>query len=102
VDSPALFPAVDEFEQWYSHYPRKVGKVDARKAWLKIERGVSLETLIAETIRWDNSQEWRDLQFVPYPATFLRRRMWEDESLPYRASREDLVRAEANVGAGPR
>lgn len=30
------------------------------------------------------------------------RSWWEDESLPYRASREELVRAEANIGAGPR
>jgi hypothetical protein len=93
---------VDEFEEWWKVYPRKVGKPEAKRAWLKIERGVTLEKLIAETIRWDNSQEWRDAQFIPYPATFLNRRQWEDESLPFRPSKQDAVHAEINVGEGPR
>jgi hypothetical protein len=94
-----LFEVKDEFEEWWKVYPRKVAKVDARKAWLKIERGVTLEKLIAETQRWDNSQEWRDAQFIPYPATFLNRRQWEDESLPFRPSKQDAVRAELQVGS---
>ena len=56
-----------DFEEFWTTYPRRVAKGDARKAWVQ-----------TENIR---SDQWRknDGQFVCYPATWLRQERWSDE-----------------------
>jgi uncharacterized protein YdaU (DUF1376 family) len=65
------------FELFYNEYPRKVGKLDAERAWKKLnnkERGLAIDAL-----KW-----WfHDVQekFYPYPASWLNGRRWEDEKI---------------------
>lgn len=75
--------SLEKFEQFYSLYPRRVGKKPALKAWEKnpdLSNGL-FEILIKalqkqkETIFKD-----RELQFIPHPATWLNGRRWEDET----------------------
>ena len=86
-----------DFDLFWNLYPRKVGKPAARRAWMArngAPKGVLLDGLEA----WRNSEEWRDPQFIPHPATFLNQRRWEDKPL---AARKKLAGVEAHVGAGP-
>ena len=66
-----------EFESFYSSYPRKVAKPQAKKAWSK-NKCVLAEVLPALE---RHKKTWNDPQFVPYPATWLNQRRWEDETI---------------------
>jgi len=71
-----------EFEQFWKMYPRKVSKGDAEKAWKKITRPVETLALIKMALDWQKtSHDWKkeNGQFVPYPASYLNGRKWEDE-----------------------
>lgn len=81
------------FPQFWNAYPRRVAKADAMKAWGKVPH--EAEAILIGLDRWCCSREWRDTLYVPYPATFLNRRQWEDEPTT------DPVKIEARVGAGP-
>jgi hypothetical protein len=77
--SEGLFGPIDYpqgFKYFWDAYPRKVAKTDAWKAWRK--QGCEWSDAMRMALkRW--SAEWRDPKFIPYPATFLNRRQWEDE-----------------------
>jgi len=66
-----------DFESFYSSYPRKVAKPQAKKAWSK-NKCVLAEVIPALE---QHKKTWKDPQFVPYPATWLNQRRWEDETI---------------------
>jgi hypothetical protein len=68
------------FNLFWSSYPKKRDRVDAQRAWRKINPSeVELLLILQGINRYMASGEWRDPQFIPYPATFLNGRRWEDE-----------------------
>lgn len=72
----------DSFAEWWPHYPRKVKKLDAEKAYrAALKRGVTPEELIQGLQR--QKAAWKakgtEPQYIPYPATWLRAGSWEDE-----------------------
>lgn len=69
--------SISEFETFYSNYPRKVAKPNARKAWDK-NKCVLAEVLPALE---KHKKTWNDPQFIPHPATWLNQRRWEDDVL---------------------
>ena len=74
--------AEDGFAEFWSVYPRKVAKPQALKAWKKIKpAGQLLADLIAALEKQKVSADWlKDGgRFVPFPATWLNGRRWEDE-----------------------
>lgn len=68
-----------EFEQWWKLYPRHVGKPDALKAWKQAD----VTEADLNTLTRDHAHAWReagtDTNFIPHPATWLRREGWNDE-----------------------
>lgn len=75
---PTANPAFDEF---YSIYPRKVAKPDARKAWDKaIKNGASPTAVIAGAARYrdDPDRRRREPQYTAHPATWLNGERWLD------------------------
>lgn len=78
-------PSAVTFESFWSHYPKKMSKKDARKAWNDVHP--SLHQKIMEAVeRAKMSRQWRKADrdgtvgaFIPYAASFLRGEMWEDE-----------------------
>lgn len=69
------------FDQFWAAYPRKKGKEQARRAWKKLTPDKDLCRQMAAALKWQKqSQEWlKDGgQFIPYPATWLNGRRWED------------------------
>ncbi|MHC9884097.1 helix-turn-helix domain-containing protein [Corynebacterium diphtheriae] len=71
----------DRFEAWYRHYPRKVGKEKAFKAWQKATKLISEEKLTQKTILFAQHHETAktEKQFIPHPTTWLNRGGWDDE-----------------------
>ena len=68
------------FDRFWAAYPKKVGKADARKAFDKT-RSVSIEAILSAIERLRRSDQWQkdNGQYVPHPATWLRRGGWDDE-----------------------
>lgn len=72
----------ERFIEFWSVYPKKVGKGAAEKAWSKIKPNAELHLKILSAIeRQKMSEQWlRDNgQYIPNPATWLNQRRWEDE-----------------------
>lgn len=73
---------IDHFESFWSVYPRKVGKAQARKAWDKLKLNDDTVKMIAENIALRIKYgEWSDANktFIPHAATYLNNARWEDE-----------------------
>ena len=72
----------DQFEVFWSEYPRHDGKMNAKKAFIKLKPDGKLMNTIIEAIRKQKeSWQWQKDggQYIPYPATWLNGRRWEDE-----------------------
>ena len=75
----------EDFETFWRVYPRPTNKGEAWKAWQKIAEPVpSLHDLLAAVSRAGQSRQWvKDGgQFIPYPATWINARGWEDGGHP--------------------
>lgn len=68
--------AVDAFDVFWEHYPKKVGKGAARTSFAKVR--VPIETLIAAIEQQKRSDQWKR-GYVPNPATWLNQGRWEDQ-----------------------
>lgn len=70
----------DRFEEFWNVYPKKVAKVAAKRAWLRVAGGNGhFAEIILGVEAWKNSGLWSEAQFIPHAATFLNQRRWEDE-----------------------
>ena len=70
------------FDRFWGAYPRKVSKADARKAFAKLNPDAALVEDMLRALDWQKRlPEWTKDggQFIPYPATWLNARRWEDE-----------------------
>lgn len=73
----------ETFDLFWEKYPRKVAKANAKNAWDKIapppEQAAAIIACVEDNVK--NNEQWnRDNgQFIPYPATWLHQRRWEDE-----------------------
>ena len=70
------------FDRFWAAYPKKKAKADAEKAFrvLKVDEDL-LSTILLALEKQKRSPDWTKEggQYVPYPATWLRGRRWEDE-----------------------
>ena len=72
---------LDDFEQFWRAYPRRIGKGVARRAFAKAIVKTTLAAMIA-AIQWQRTQpQWlKDGgQFIPHPSTWLNQERWDDE-----------------------
>lgn len=87
VSKPQQEPTVS-FSRFWAIYPRKDGKADAQSAWTKLAPTKDLFAIIEAAITSaKTSDQWtrEKGQFIPMPATYLRKRRWEDEGIVQRA-----------------
>lgn len=68
----------DYFTEFWSAYPKRVAKEDAKKALSKIKLNDELFAKILQAIK-DQNLSSMDKQFVPFPATWINKKRWEDE-----------------------
>jgi hypothetical protein len=73
--------AAADFVDWWEHYPRKVGKAAAAKAYAKAHGQVGADALRTGLVA--SLTEWRaartEPQYLPHPATWLNHGRWADE-----------------------
>jgi hypothetical protein len=78
-----LFPVTnkpDEFELFWSIYPRKVGKLVAQKALKNALKSAKLKDIIDAVRSFSDLNKDKDKQFIPHPATWLNAGRWMDET----------------------
>ena len=71
---------IDRFDTFWKHYPRKVAKPNALKAWLKLKPDDDLTKKIISAVSKQNLSA-REEKFVPHPASWLNAQRWEDETM---------------------
>jgi hypothetical protein len=70
------------FNEFWTLYPRKESKQQAKKAWMKLKPDQALFDLIANALEYRRqTKEWlaEGGRYIPHPATWLNGRRWEDE-----------------------
>jgi hypothetical protein len=73
------------FVEFWKCYPKKIAKPNAEKAWMKIAPDVDLSKRIIHAISEQKLLE-REEQFIPYPASWLNARRWEDDLVAGKSS----------------
>lgn len=70
---------IDEFEIWWTRYPKKQSKKPAEKAFVKARAKASLEQLNDGLTRYIESMAGKDPQFIALAGTWLNAERWTDE-----------------------
>lgn len=78
---PPVAREPNRFPDWWSIWGKKKAKGDAEKAYKTALKKISHDDLMAKTrAYWDHVKaSGTDLQYVPYPATWLRAEQWDDD-----------------------
>lgn len=74
--------ADEGFDLFWAAYPKKRDKVNALKAWRKLNgTRPPVEAIVRSINNQKRSADWikDEGQFIPYPATWLNGQRWEDE-----------------------
>ena len=80
------------FNIFYKAYPKKKDKTKAFNAFKKLKPDQALLDKILTSLEWQKQQDdWKKDggQYVPYPATYLNGRRWEDERETVVSQEED-------------
>lgn len=81
ISSRASKSTSQRFAEFWGAYPRKVGnKAKAEKIWAiqKLD-GVADQILVDVANRIASDPQWREVQFIPYPTTYLNGQRWNDQ-----------------------
>jgi hypothetical protein len=77
--------APDAFAEFYKAYPKKKALKEAKAAWKKLNPDEILQAdIMAGLERAKQSRDWlkEEGRYIPYPATWLNGRRWEDDVEP--------------------
>jgi len=69
----------DEFDRWYSRYPRKEAKDAGKKAFIKARKSASLQELLDGLDRYVIATKDEKRNFIALPASWLNAGRWKDE-----------------------
>jgi hypothetical protein len=71
----------DDFEIFWKIYPRKAGKAEARKVWIKIKPSAALTLQIISALKNQKARLWSRVEpkFIPHASRWLRGKRWLDE-----------------------
>ncbi len=78
---------VEAFNEFWSAYPKKVGKKEAQKAFAKVPKA-EWPKLVPAVEAQKNSKQWQkdDGQYIPHPTTWLNQGRWEDSVEPNKSA----------------
>lgn len=68
--------ALDNFDEFWNSYPKKVGKDKAKTAWNK--KKPNIDTVL-NALSWQTESDQWQKGFIPNPATYLNEGRWKDE-----------------------
>lgn len=70
----------ERFEMFYKAYPKHLKKAEVEKWFYKNKPDEELFKTIMEQLEiFKTSKEWKQIQYIPYPSTWLNQKRWEDE-----------------------
>ena len=71
---------INPFDAFWSAYPKKVSKAEAKKAWTKIKPEL-VDLILSKVELFKTSQEWTkdNGQYIPNASTWLNQKRWDDE-----------------------
>jgi hypothetical protein len=75
-------PSLGGFDDFWLAFPKKRSKGQAEKAWTKLKPSLDLRRVILDAVtlaKADPSWTKEGGRFIPYPATWLNSKSWEDE-----------------------
>lgn len=92
-----------DFTEFWEHYPRKISKQSAIKAYRKARKLASAADILAGVIRYAAEQRGKDATYIKHPDAWLNSRRWEDDPAPRPNvnSFEDTQWVPVTLGAGP-
>ena len=70
------------FASFWEHYPKKKAKSPALKAWGRLCPSLELQSVLLAALKVQReTMDWKKDggQFVPFPATWLNQKRWEDQ-----------------------
>ena len=70
-----------DFEEWWTAYPKKIGKGGAYRAWKRASQSLpALSAHVAILVGWTCSEKWKDDggRYIPNPQTWINERRWDD------------------------
>lgn len=82
------------FELFWSEYPKRTSKKKTQELWVKLSPSEELvEKIITSLRKQKESSQWQNLQYVPYPTTWLNQERWNDEIIKQQSqsSEEPIV-----------
>lgn len=82
VSKPVYKPddkLIDHFEDFWSAYPRKIGKGSARKAFAAAMKKASIEEISTSLNKQLASLSSKEQKYIPHAATWLNGERWNDE-----------------------
>lgn len=88
IEVDGLTPAAndfDRFQEFWSSYPRKIGKPKAQAAWKRLTKAkVDPQTIIDGCERWATyyAQARTEQRFIPHPTTWLNDARYDDTPEP--------------------
>lgn len=69
----------DEFEEWWKHYPRKVSKGAARRAYKVARKKIDPKSLFDAVRRFALAVQGKEANFVCHASTWLNGERWDDQ-----------------------
>lgn len=72
----------EEFREFWNAYPKRVDRLETLKIWVKGLFDGSVGEILAGLEKWKQSEQWADLEKVPYPSTWLNKRRWKETPAP--------------------
>lgn len=90
----ALLTSAQLFEVFWDQYPRKAAKQSARKAWDKAVAKTEPKVIIEAVRAFAASKAAENMQFVPYPGTWLNAARWLDDRSEWNVQRGDKTVAD--------
>ena len=91
------------FVEFWSAYPRKIGKQGARKTWdAAVKRGVAPAAVTAGAVAFaEHVRAWRTPEDkIPHPSTWLNAGRWEDDLPPAPSQALEPATSATGMGAG--
>jgi hypothetical protein len=67
------------FEEFWAIYPRKVGKIDAQKAYEKAILLTTIDKIRVAAQSLAARSKTMEPQYIPHPATWLNQGRWDDQ-----------------------
>ena len=70
---------IDFFKEFWSLYPRKIGKAQAEKVFAKALTKIEGDELLQKVELFSEVCKGKDQKFIPHAATWLNQERWNDE-----------------------